>query len=291
MPQKGEPTLRRWQLGQTLKARREALGLSHEQAVVGTNIQRTTLPRVEGGTNSFRRISDLEDLMTKLQINDPDERETMRELHRHAMSKDWFSPYRSVMALGMPNYVGLESAATTMRAYHPSMIYGLLQHESYMRTLLEDARKPSGLGDNYVEEGVKLRLGRQDVLTREEDPLRLQVVMDEGVLRKVVGSAETMIKQYRRLIELSELGNVQVQVAPADWVTFMQAEAFVLLGFGDDVPIGTIASLDGPMNAVSTTDKTSTVDYFSKAFDLLKAGAMPVQNTIPFIERLMKEVK
>lgn len=291
MPPKGEPTLRRWQLGQTLKNRREALGLSHEQAVAGTNIQRTTLPRVEGGTNSFRRISDLEDLMTKLQITDPDEREELRELHRHAASKDWFSPYRSVMAQGMPNYVGLESAAKLMRAHQAKILFGLLQPEPYVRAQLESNRGPLGLGHGHIEETVQLRMGRQDVLTRSESPLNLQVVVEEGVLRKVIGSADVMRETYLHLIALARLDNVQMQIAPADWPTVVPADSFILLDFADGAPIGTVAAVDGPMSSVSTTDKAAPVDQYIKLFDALKAGAMPVQDTVPFLETLKKEIK
>ena len=57
------------------------------------------------------------------------------------------------------------------------------------------------------------RLARQALLARADPPL-LYVLLDEGVLRRPVGTPEVMRGQLARLAELSEQTHVTLQVIP-----------------------------------------------------------------------------
>ena len=54
---------------------------------------------------------------------------------------------------------------------------------------------------------------RQRILTREDRP-RLWAVLDEAVIRRVVGGPEVMREQLRHLIDCAEQGKTTLQVVP-----------------------------------------------------------------------------
>ncbi|MEX1655059.1 DUF5753 domain-containing protein, partial [Streptomyces pseudovenezuelae] len=60
---------------------------------------------------------------------------------------------------------------------------------------------------------VDLRLRRQSLLDRSDAPT-LWVVMEEAVLHRLVGGPEVMREQIERLLEVSELDHVSVDVVP-----------------------------------------------------------------------------
>ena len=66
-----------------------------------------------------------------------------------------------------------------------------------------------------VQERVGGRLARQDILSREEpSPPRVWSLLDEAALHRRVGDSATMHDQLVRLLALSDLPNVTIQVLP-----------------------------------------------------------------------------
>ncbi len=121
-------------------------------------------------------------------------------MHRDAVP-DWFQ-----------RFLALESDATTMRLYEVEMVTGLLQTKNYARAVLlawEPAADP-----RLVDRQVETRMRRQEVLTREPDPIQLHVVLSEAALHRVLGSPEIMREQLEHLIQISHLPNVFLQVLP-----------------------------------------------------------------------------
>src|SRR5262249_1273880 len=113
---------------------------------------------------------------------------------------DWFEPY-----------LGLESAAAAIRSFDIQFANALFQTEDYARAVIR--LRFQGASPGEVEDRVALRLRRQDLLTRL-DPPRIWSVMDEAVLRRPGGGPAVMRAQFGRLIELSMMPNVTVQVVP-----------------------------------------------------------------------------
>jgi hypothetical protein len=108
-------------------------------------------------------------------------------------------------------YVGLEDAAVSINDYGLGIMPGLLQTADYARAIVE-AAVPKWVPE-VVEQRVEGRMTRQQILTRENAP-HFWAVVDESVLHRVVGSLATMRRQLERLLELSELHNVTLQVIP-----------------------------------------------------------------------------
>jgi hypothetical protein len=59
-----------------------------------------------------------------------------------------------------------------------------------------------------------IRRDRQNLLHRDTDPLVLHALIDESVLRRMVGGPKTMASQLDHLLAMAKRPNVTIQVIP-----------------------------------------------------------------------------
>jgi len=164
------------------------------------------------------------------------------------------------------DWLRAEGEAHTLRIWQPLIIPGLLQTPEYARALFLAA----GADDAKADELVALRMERQSILDRAEPP-HLVTVLDESVLRKLVGSSAVMYEQLIRLASMAERPNISAEIVPAS----TGANAGLSGGFQ-------LASCDGApdvlnMNGVEdiTEERRSLVRHATLIFDLVRADALP----------------
>src|SRR6185436_17957268 len=106
------------------------------------------------------------------------------------------------LSKGMPEwfrlYLGYEAAASVIRSYCSELVDGLLQAPEYIRAIAHANRPDSP--EAVLDKSAALRQGRQARLT-DDDPPELHVVLNEAVLRRIVGSAQIMRGQLEHLAE------------------------------------------------------------------------------------------
>lgn len=163
------------------------------------------------------------------------------------------------------SWLEAEREAHTLRLWSPLLVPGLLQTADYARALFIAA----GMDADRAEEYVTARLARQGILDQAEPPSVI-AILDEAVLRRLIGSPQVMADQLAHLTEVSERPHVIVQVVPAD----MGANAGLSGTF-------TIASGDGGpevvlMEAVQdvTVENRSTVRMAANTFVRVQADAL-----------------
>jgi len=281
------PTFRRRELGKELRRLREKAGLTIQGAATGLGFSDTKLGRVESGHNTLPRVEDLEKLLDRYGVDDIDDRDTLMSLHRTSLSRDPWIPYRSVMPSGMPMYVGLESDAREMRAWQPTHIFGLLQTESYTRAQFMAAKPVEETTTPFVEDSVRLRMERKQLITREEQPLALRVILDESTLRRVVGGPGVMKEQYEEIERLAALDHVTVQILPQQLATYRADFNFIILDF--DAPVDPIVQSDIP-GTITVTDRATEVWKYARRFDAMRAEALGPSATAGFLHRLAREI-
>ena len=205
MAAKRGATFRRRELGKELRKLRDRKGQTLQEVAKALGFSHTKLARVEIGENDLPRVSDLEGLIDHLDIDLPHEdRETLLQLHRESLSKEPWTPYKAFMPSRMPTFRGLEQDARVMRAWQPAFVFGLLQTEAYANALYRIAKPVDETTSEYVEQNVRLRLERKELITRSEEPLELRVIMDETAVRRMVGGSEVMRAQYQEIVKLGE---------------------------------------------------------------------------------------
>jgi transcriptional regulator with XRE-family HTH domain len=105
----------------------------------------------------------------------------------------------------------LEAAATTLRWFEPLLVPGLLQTQMYARALYATRVV---LAQDAIDSHLAARLKRQEILDRDNPPM-LWVTIDEGVLRRPVGSRHVMAEQVSRLIEAAQRPTIRIEVIHA----------------------------------------------------------------------------
>ncbi|MFC4034356.1 helix-turn-helix domain-containing protein [Streptomyces polygonati] len=203
------PTVLRMILGRRLADLREGAGVSLEGAAKVLRVTSLTIRRMEKAEVGLK-IPYVEKL---LQIYGADQREIDEfiDLAEQANQPGWWHRYRDVVPGWFTAYVSLESDARTVRTYEPHYVTGLLQTDAYARGILR-AGFPRD-SEEELQRRVELRLRRQSLLDKQDAPT-LWVVMEEAVLHRLIGGADTMREQIDRLLEAAELPNVTIDILP-----------------------------------------------------------------------------
>ena len=108
-----------------------------------------------------------------------------------------------------------------------------MQAEAYARHIISGYNRVEPLAPGLIERLVKVRMQRQQVLTREPW-WQLAVVLDESVLRRRVGADLVMYEQLKRLAREADRPNVTLRILPLDSQHPVFGESFVIFGFGPD---------------------------------------------------------
>ncbi|MDX3248339.1 helix-turn-helix transcriptional regulator [Streptomyces sp. ME18-1-4] len=203
------PTVLRMILGRRLQERRQNAGVSLEESAQALRVKPLTIRRLEKAEVGLKPL--YVEILLALYGAGRQEIEEFVALAERANEPGWWHPYRDVLPNWFSAYVSLETAARTLRAYEPHYVTGLLQTPRYARGVLGGGFPNDR--DEDLRRRVDLRLRRQSLLDRADAPT-LWVVMEEAVLHRVVGGPEVMREQIDRLLEVSELQHVSVDVVP-----------------------------------------------------------------------------
>src|SRR5260370_36961377 len=88
-------------------------------------------------------------------------------------------------------YYDLEAEATRIHKWELRCIPGLLQTENYARAILRTGIPRDT--DKILEEGIKLRIDRQLILTKEKPPLAWFII-EKSVLHKPYGDMRNQVR-------------------------------------------------------------------------------------------------
>ena len=275
------PTLRRRRLGTELKRCREAAGLTQENVSRHFEWHAAKVTRIETARVAVTP-RDVKDLLALYGVEDEDYREALMALARQSREKTWLTDYRDLMRPG--NFVGLEQEASSMRAWEPILLPGLLQTEAYMRALMRSGR--SSDPPHVIDRRVALRLKRQGRLSGP-GALNLAAIIDESAVRRVIGGPEVMNEQLRSLIEAAQLPNVTLQVLPFDAGEhpFLGGSA-ALLEFRETTHPD-VVYLEGLAGDLYE-EQPSEVGRYRDEFDHLSAMALDHRLSLKMIEGLLR---
>nr|WP_239155881.1 helix-turn-helix transcriptional regulator [Streptomyces sp. SID14446] len=189
---------------------RERAGLKREEAARILRVAPATVRRMEMAEVSLK-IPYLQLLLKSYGVSD-EEAEAFVQLAEDANKPGWWQRFHDILPDWFSMHVSLEGAAALLRSYEPHFVPGLMQTEDYARGVM----KAGAIGQTRpedIERHVALRMQRQDLLVREDAP-RIWAVMDETALLRPIGGPEVMRAQIDKLLEVTELPNVTLQVMP-----------------------------------------------------------------------------
>ncbi|MFE2991211.1 helix-turn-helix domain-containing protein [Streptomyces sp. NPDC059262] len=258
--------VRRILLGSQLRRLRESRGITREAAGYSIRASESKISRMELGRVSFK-ARDVEDLLTLYGVADEAERGALLSLVKEANVAGWWHTYSDVLPGWFPTYVGLEGAASLIRAYEVQFVHGLLQTEGYAHAVV--ARGMKGAPKADIDRRVALRLERQKLLVSEHAP-EFHVVLDEAALQRPYGGPKVMRGQLQHLLDISEQSNVTLRVMPFGFGGHSgETGAFAMLSFPES-DLSDIVYMEQLTSALYL-DKREDVTQYARAMEQLQA--------------------
>jgi transcriptional regulator with XRE-family HTH domain len=295
------PGAARRRLGAELRSLREAAGLRLEDAAAHLQRSNATMSRLEVGRGSAPpRLVDVAALLeyyggANARPVPPEVRERVLRLAAESRKKQWFDPFRDVLAGDMAHghterYVQYETDAEDIRNYEPELIPGLLQTPAYAQAMADVfyPGRPREQRNRFAE----FRVARQQVLRREPNPTRLLVAIGESALHRPLGSPEARQEQLRSLAGdvRGARANVQVWIVPLTAVLPAAVGGpFVVMSFGDGGDED-VVYLETRSGADYLTDPAA-VERFMLYFDSLVEAALPTEAALALIDDAVERAR
>jgi transcriptional regulator with XRE-family HTH domain len=281
---RADATVARMLLGNQLRRLREAAGVTPEQAGYEIRASRSKISRIENGRVSFKE-RDVADLLTLYGVIDDQLRAAILDLAKRANAPGWWAKYSDILPDWFELYLGLEASACVIRTFELQFVHGLFQTEEYAWSVLVLGQKSAAPAE--INRRVNLRMKRQDLLVAADPPL-VWSVMDEAALRRPVGGREVMRAQLRRLLEVSAMPHVTLQVVPfGHGGHAATGGSFTLLRFDEhDLPdVVYIEQLTSALYLEMRPD----VDHYMEVMNRLCAEALTPTDSLRFIEKIITE--
>ncbi|MFC8441627.1 helix-turn-helix domain-containing protein [Streptomyces griseoincarnatus] len=277
----GSPTARRRRLSIELKKLREKSALTCAQVGQALDWSGSKVNRMETGSGRVQP-SDVDALCRFYDTSD-ELREFLKSLAREAKTRGWWQVHGAGVPEWFNIYIGLEQDAFTLRQYQCEVLPGLMQTEAYARELHTTGAHMSA---EDIDRAVRVRLERQDMLTRPDAP-EAWFVVNEGAVRNVIGDREVMRDQLEKVLEAADLPSVTLQVLPFDSGTYPATGSFTMLGFpAPEDP--DLVYRDGITDAVYLEGEHHVREY-TRAFDGLRAAALSPQRSARLVQSVVKE--
>jgi transcriptional regulator with XRE-family HTH domain len=276
MARGNSPTVRRRRLASELRRLRETAQLTIDEVGEKLECSASKISRIETGHVGVtpRDVRD----MLELYAIDEDQREALVQLAREARKKGWWHVYNEVFTGA---FVGLEAEAASLHTFQALLVPGLLQTEDYMRTVIKAIRPDQG--EDEINKRVAARRTRQKLLTDSQPP-EYWAIVDEAVLHRVVGGPAIMRAQLLRLLEVSDLPHVTLQVVPFGAGAHAGMEnPFLILGFPEPADPD-VVYVDNVQSG-SYLEEPSDVYRYTLMFDHLRASALNPADTLVMVKQ------
>ncbi|MBT2546394.1 helix-turn-helix domain-containing protein [Streptomyces sp. ISL-44] len=204
----GNPTVKRRRLGAELRRLRLASGLTRTQVAEQLLISQPKISHLENGRRIIKP-RDVRDLCSLYGVTDQKVIDSLMRAASESDRQGWWVAFGEVP---YAVYIGLETAAASIRTYEPLVIASLLQTPAYAAAVIAETIPQAT--PEQIATRLEVRLRPQHRFHRPARPLRLWVVLDESALRRVVGSPAIMREQFEHLNYLGTQPYITVQALP-----------------------------------------------------------------------------
>jgi transcriptional regulator with XRE-family HTH domain len=280
------PAVQRRRLRAELRRARLDAGLTQEQVAAAMDWSLSKLIRIENGSVGIS-TNDLRAVLLHYKITDESRTAELLALSRAARERTWWSTYRDSAPPRLLQLIEYEAAAFIARSFQPLLVPGLLQTEEYARTSIRQLAPQ--MEESQLEALVEVRMKRQELLQRSDAPL-LFFVMDEAVVRRAVGGQDVMRRQLQRLIEVSELPNVTIEIVPfsAGLLPGLQGQ-FLIYEFSDAAD-DDVLYLEGARGDLLSRDSPDDVLSFREEFEQLREASLGPEGSVDFLRALLGDL-
>jgi hypothetical protein len=245
--------------------------------------------RIEKGDVGIS-TNDLRALLQLYDVTDKDRVSALVGLARSGRQRSWWHAYRERLSPTFVKLIGYEAEAVRILAVSGLLIPGLMQTEEYATALVAGCN-PIALDEEVVEFSTKIRMRRQTELFDNRQPApRVEAILDEGALRRVVGDIPTTLRQLDRLIELAERDNVEIGVVPFAAGAYPgMFGTFTILQFEDAVT-DDVMYIDELSGLLVFRDLGDETDLYWEALERIQKAVLSTQDTITLIRKVKEDL-
>jgi hypothetical protein len=208
------------------------------------------------------------------------EAETRRELERLAIEgrkRSWWSRYRHSLPEPYLNFLGLEAEAASLLVYESDVVPGLLQTREYAEAIHRHVVPP--LSEELIKDRVEVRMRRQDIVRRDEEPVEFVVIMDESILYRPIGDEAVLAAQLASLSDDAKRGNVSLRIVRMrQSLRSMAVPSFTVVHFGDGSKTVYVEDNDG-----GRLEEGSRLAAFEQLTSRLLESALTPEKSIDLI--------
>ncbi|MEV8609445.1 helix-turn-helix transcriptional regulator [Amycolatopsis sp. NPDC051373] len=201
-------SVRQRRVSAELRALRIKANLTCREVSEGLGFSESKISRMETGDRGLY-VDDVSAILGFLHAP-TEKRQELLTLLREGEERNWHEIHGKLP----PNWkqlIRFEDEAAGIKNYEPLLIPGLAQTPEYTRALMQSIDRR--LEELDVEKLIAARVSRQLVLGRLNGPV-VHLLIEEGVLRRLVGGPEVMRGQLQHLQLMANRSNVTIQVVP-----------------------------------------------------------------------------
>lgn len=278
------PTLRAQWLGQQLRELRDEAGFNLRQAAEYIQRDPSMLSRFEAAEYPIRRPEVLA-LLDFYGVSEPEPRKALLTLAEDVWQKGWWDGYSGDLRdRTFIDMVWLESRAHEIRSFDNTLIPGLFQTHGFAEAAITAV--DADAGREQVERWVELRMERQRALLASKTPPRIAAILDESLLRRIVGGRIVMREQLQALLELTKRPNVEIRMLPFSFGAHAAPSgSFKLFTMADPYP--DVAYTETLAGAIYVEEPG--VEHFTAAYDRLYEATLDTRKSAELIKAAAKE--
>ncbi|MFC7302995.1 Scr1 family TA system antitoxin-like transcriptional regulator [Streptomyces monticola] len=259
-------------LGKQIKVLREAAGHSQKELADRVHCSMDLVGAIERGVRTpqpdfLERVDKVLEAGGVLVAAIPDVREALsRARTRHP---EWYR-----------GYAAMEADAVELHHYCCDALHGLLQTAEHAEAVFRNHRPL--LDEETVEKRIADRLDRQKVFARHPAPV-ISYVLEESILDRPLGGREAHETQLRRIIEVSRMRNVELQVMPTVVLEHpnLQGAFNLLIPKGQHHQIGYTESQEHPRLITEPAEAR----VLAERYGIMRAVALTPRKSLELIEK------
>ncbi|GAA3052168.1 helix-turn-helix domain-containing protein [Actinokineospora globicatena] len=273
-----QPTVIGRGLGGELRVLREGRKMSLKEVADLLGWQASKISRMETGKQGIRP-ADVASLLVVYRVTGRDRDRLVKLAERSEDTGYWEN--QPALSAESKTLMRIEREASEIVIYEPLLIPGLVQTGDYVRALM----RAGNVSAEDVDARVAARLARQAVLTKDTPP-KLKMIVDEFVLRRVLGNPKIMARQLRHVLESVERGTTSFQVLPLSLFGHSGLDgSYTLMEFVRNLPV---VYLDHKISGLFL-EEPAHIEFFRDETDTLSELALSPVESAELVATIARE--
>lgn len=272
-------------IGNALKQERENAKITLSAFAAEIGVSKSMLSRIENGLKLPEEHL-VAKILTKLDVAG-DKYDEILGMLEGADAQQWNATTLADQAQQSAALAEFEANASAIYDVAPLLVPGLLQVGPYARAIMSKGTVPTG----EIAHRVATRMGRRDVIDphRTETPAHYTALIDEAVLRRIVGSPAVMVEQLTHILRVAKWEHADIRVIALDggWTPALSGQFSLIDPRNDGFPIVSMGTRRSNLLLHAPED----VAAYRDAVNAVLRAAMSPDETTTLIAAVIDEMQ